>query len=157
MLIAKIHLSPVVTPRKIFLQIPSIGTLRHLSKTLFSFSSFFLFLQNGKCYSVFSLPNGQQYNLSHGEKLNNYLDIKEKILDFYFQVALIVSWEPLQTEFAKMFMQFIKETWEHALVGLVKFFTALHGAFHSRSLYEAPLVLWESRAHKAIASKCGTT
>ena len=37
------------------------------------------------------------------KKANNYLNIKEKKLGFYFQIALMVSQRSLQTEFAKMF------------------------------------------------------
>jgi len=37
------------------------------------------------------------------EKANNYLNIKEKNLKFYFQIALIVIQRSLWTEFANMF------------------------------------------------------
>jgi hypothetical protein len=56
-------------------------------------------LENGKSYKVFSLPS----SASHHEKANNCLNIKEENLHFYFWIALVVRWESLQMEFAKMF------------------------------------------------------
>jgi hypothetical protein len=57
-------------------------------------------LQNGKCYKVFSCL-GAIFNII-SQKAYNYLNIKERNLDIYFQIALTVSQRSLWTEFATM-------------------------------------------------------
>ena len=43
-----------------------------------------------------------QSSVLYYEKAYNYLNIKEKILDIYFQIALMVNQRSLWTEFATM-------------------------------------------------------
>jgi len=51
-----------------------------------------------------------QSSVLYCEKANNYLNIREKKLDIYFRIALIVSQRSLGTEFANMFFSSLPQS-----------------------------------------------
>ena len=51
-----------------------------------------------------------QSSVLYCEKANNYLNIKEKKLDIYFRIALIIFQRSLQTEFANMFFSSLPQS-----------------------------------------------
>jgi len=99
MLITKIYLLTVTTMRRIFCKLCLQGPLDICPRHLHIFFKWFI-LQNGKCYTVFSHLD-TIFSIIW-RKANNYLNIKEKYLNIYFRIALMISQRSLRTEFANM-------------------------------------------------------
>jgi hypothetical protein len=78
MLITKIHLLPVATTGKGFLQIPSARTSRNLFKTPTNIFKIVYFVR-WKGFFIFQICN----KASHYKKAYNYLNIKEENLDLF--------------------------------------------------------------------------